>query len=382
MRSSTATTPTDDRYDFRANRKVEKQLELLDMKDNHFRHGVTLEETRNTPLFSEEFGELSRRQSPGHKYLFSQYGLLAGRISEDEAEDRVDGGPNYQKPDPRIFLNVTAPWSAFICGSQGSGKSHSLSCMIENCLVTDDVLGSLPNPLAGMVFHYDPLGSTAGQVCEAVYLCSPCVHVKVLVSPTSFTRMKNLYQNVKGLRPGCVLTVEPLILKHEYLNVERLKTFMASDAGALYMQSVLRVLREMASDPGAKPGIDYEKFKTKIETLGLTPGQKGPLSLRLDLLEDFIEDTVKGNEKFTRKIPKKGNDWAPSGGRLIIVDLSCQFLDVNTACTLFDIYLGVFLEQKPSIGRLVALDEAHKVIYSHRLYFLRFKSFSTISSIC
>lgn len=32
--------------------------------------------------------------------------------------------------DPRVMLNTNIPFSAFICGLQGSGKSHTTSCMI------------------------------------------------------------------------------------------------------------------------------------------------------------------------------------------------------------------------------------------------------------
>jgi pantothenate kinase-related protein Tda10 len=34
--------------------------------------------------------------------------------------------------DPRVMLNTNIPFSAFICGLQGSGKSHTTSCIIGN----------------------------------------------------------------------------------------------------------------------------------------------------------------------------------------------------------------------------------------------------------
>lgn len=348
-------------YDYRRDHRAEFQLALLGMEKDNLRHGMNIEETRTTPLFSKEAEEISKRELPGG-FPFKQYGLLAGRTRS--SGERPDGeGSQKRDEDPRIFLNVSAPWSAFICGSQGSGKSHSLACMLENCLVSHKDLGLLPNPLTAVVFHYDPLASVAGQVCEAVYLCSPSVEIRVLVSPTSYHRMSKLYGNLKGLAPGCKVVVEPLILKQEYLNVDRLKTFMATDSGEgglpLYMHSVLRVLREMAVEPNAKPGIDYWAFRTRVERLDLSLGQKIPLGLRLDLLQEFIEEETK--TKGVNRQRKKGNDWEPVPGRLTILDLSCHFLDVSTACTLFEIYLGVFLEQKLDIGRVVALDEAHKV---------------------
>lgn len=84
--------------------------------------------------------------------------------------------------------------------------------------------------------------------------------------------------------------------------------------------------------------------------------QLGSLSLRLDLLEKFIAALMANSKRNT-----KGNDWTSSPGKLIIVDLSCSFVDVDTAYALFDICLRVFLEQKMDIGRVIALDETQKV---------------------
>lgn len=351
-------------YDFRRDDNSRFQLALLGMGKDNLRGGMNVEETRTAPLFCKEAAEIAERESPDYGFPYKQYGLLAGRTRSIGGPSEESGSQTKVEEDPRIFLNVSAPWSAFICGSQGSGKSHSLACMLENCLVSHEHLGSLPHPLTAMVYHYDPQASMAGQVCEAVYLCSPSVEVRVLVSPTSYHRMVKLYGNLKGLSPGCTVVIEPLILKQEYINVERVTAFMAANDNGeglpLYMYSVLRLLREMASEPNAKPGIDYQDFRARVDMLGFSPAQKIPLSLRLDLLEEFIEaqtPKLKGN----LNPRKKGNDWGPVPGRLTIIDLSCRFLDVSTACTLFDIYLGVFLEQKLDIGRLVALDEAHKV---------------------
>jgi hypothetical protein len=36
--------------------------------------------------------------------------------------------------DPRVVLNTNVPFSAFICGLQGSGKSHTTSCIIGTSL--------------------------------------------------------------------------------------------------------------------------------------------------------------------------------------------------------------------------------------------------------
>jgi hypothetical protein len=48
-------------------------------------------------------------------------------------------------------------------------------------------------------------------------------------------------------------------------------------------------------------------------------------------------------------------------GSLTIVDLSCPCIEASSACALFDMCLSIYLEQKTTIGRVIALDEAHKV---------------------
>jgi len=84
------------------------------------------------------------------KQLISQYGFLAG-ISSILENDITGGGTNISvsspPEDPRLFFNISAPSSAFICGSQGSGKSHTLSCLLENCLIKSDA-SKLDNPLS------------------------------------------------------------------------------------------------------------------------------------------------------------------------------------------------------------------------------------------
>lgn len=110
-----------------------------------------------------------------------QCGLLGGILSED-------GRPSKES---RIFYNVSCPSSIFICGSQGSGKSNTLACLLENCLIPSD-LGRLAHPLAGIVFHYDTFASDDGGLpCEAAFLASHAkVSARVLCAPTSFRTVK------------------------------------------------------------------------------------------------------------------------------------------------------------------------------------------------
>ena len=55
-------------------------------------------------------------------------------------------------------------------------------------------------------------------------------------------------------------------------------------------------------------------------------------------------------------------------GGITIVDLSYPFVDVNTACSLFNIYMGIYLESNSRISKIIAVDEAYKVSFVHFLY--------------
>ncbi|EUC41624.1 hypothetical protein COCMIDRAFT_40206 [Bipolaris oryzae ATCC 44560] len=199
-----------------------------------------------------------------------------------------------------VLLNTDSPWSAFLCGSQGSGKSHTLSCMLENCLLTDKAIlprvGLNPHPLAGLVFHYDRCQGSG--VCEAAYLCT----------------------NV----PTTVLTI-------------------------------LMILRKMAIKSQGLGTFDYITFKNELAATKFTSAQDGPMKLRLDLLESFMKHSKKGSSI----LPNTENDFLTgTPGSLTIVDLTDPVIDADSACVLFDICLSVFIQQT-KCGKIVALDEAH-----------------------
>ncbi|RAK89292.1 hypothetical protein BO79DRAFT_146640 [Aspergillus costaricaensis CBS 115574] len=257
-----------------------------------------------------------------------QLGLLAGSMHKLSL---IKKGEAFSKEtDPRLFFNVSHPSSVFICGSQGSGKSHTLSCLLENCLIQSKA-GKLPNPLTGLVFHYDTFFSdVTGSPCEAAFLSS--------------------HPDVKN-----------------DLNTERMMDLMAVSQGdgelPLYMHTAKRILREMrTSQQETQSGFDYKAFKNKILDSGLTPGQLEPLKQRLEMLESFMPQTqvTKATYKRAQTLPKRGSLWEPKAGQLTILDLSCPCISPGTACSLFNISLAIFMEQESDIGRVVALDEAHK----------------------
>ena len=188
-----------------------------------------LEELKMSPLFSGKV-LLSVADDTGESNLLPQYGLLAERLELAVPENNlidlaVEPSSNM---DERIFYNVNTPSSTFLCGSQGSGKSHTLCCMLEAALQPSH-LGLLPKPLSGIVFHFDRFRSYASnQVCEAAYLCSSGIPVRVLVSPSNLWAMEKAYKNLPGLPPNAKKPeVVPLLFTDDQLDSERLMTLMA-----------------------------------------------------------------------------------------------------------------------------------------------------------
>ncbi|PZD22682.1 DUF3435 multi-domain protein, partial [Pyrenophora tritici-repentis] len=227
------------------------------------------------------------------------YAVL-GHVPEADNSPQDDASvPNGATRTP-VLLNTDSPWSAFLCGSQGSGKSHTLSCMLENCLLTDETIlprvGLNPHPLAGLVFHYDRCQGSG--VCEAAYLCTSV--------------------------PTTVLTI-------------------------------LMILRKMAIESQGLGAFDYNTFRDELSATKFASGQDGPMKLRLDLLESFMKRC-----KYSSSIlANNENDFlAGTAGSLTIVDLTDPVIDADSACVLFDICLSVFIQQT-QCGKIVALDEAH-----------------------
>lgn len=288
-------------------------------------------EVQTAPIFTETI-----RAAAGESQLFSQYGLIAGDAHLPDRSEEM------------LYYNVSAPSSTFICGSQGSGKSHTLSCLLENCLLKSGA-NELPRPLTGIVFHYDTFTSDIkGTPCEAAHLASNLgVTVRVLCAPTNVGTMTRTYA-------GMNINVEPLRIREQDLDTTRMMSLMSvkgSPSQPLYMAVVTRILKELRIKDQQTPGahFNYRVFRQMLDKEDLTDHQRVPLDQRLDNLESFMA---------MKRQP--GNDWTPRAGQLTIVDLSCPCITPEGACQLFNICLSLFLEQDKGIGRVVALDEAHK----------------------
>ncbi|KAK7987450.1 hypothetical protein PG989_007765 [Apiospora arundinis] len=174
--------------------------------------------------------------------------------------------------------------------------------------------------------------------------------------------MKRLYTNLPGidsksLRPR----VMPLYLTESQLNISRILKLMAVDPTTsnmpLYMEVVMNITRQMAMEGST---FTYTEFRRRLEEVKWVKGQDGPLNMRLQMLDTFLAPSPL--TKTTKPAQADEDIWAFAPGSLTIVDLSDPFLSSDDACALFSICLSIFLEDRGTCGRVVALDEAHKFL--------------------
>jgi hypothetical protein len=280
--------------------------------------------------------------SQGAQDLLPQYGLIGSHSEARNARSK-------------LFLNTNVPFSIFLCGVQGSGKSHTASCILENSLLPSGYLEELKNPLSALVFSYGHFGGdgTGFSISEAAFLASPkpglpgAAHVKkvhVLVSPSNYVRISKPYLRLPNV------SVSPFRIKPRNLDITTMLTLMnvsESEETPLYMAQVTQILREMSTAGGT---FDYNVFKLHLKKQKFNPAQSNMLQMRLSLLESFLDmKDICSEPKF---LP----------GEITIMDMSCPFVDANTACILFEIGLQQYLQSKTT-GKMIVLDEAHKVLH-------------------
>jgi hypothetical protein len=345
-----------------------RHLTFIDTSVHSDRDGDS-QEIKSTPLFTSRVRSAIKNHEVGPERLggpaniFPQYGLLGLRRCTYNHDGQT--ATTFGTEENMVYANMNEPWSTFICGSQGGGKSHTLSCLLENCLLSHSPVGILPNPLAGIVFHYDKFTSAATtQLCEAAYLCSSGVPVRVLVSPSNYHNMVRLYSNLPGLPPHVrPPRVVPLYLQEQHLNAFNMFSLMAASDGSksapLYLEVLVQILRDMAVERQGRAGVDYAEFKSRLDSAAFSRDQNGPLRLRLQLLESFLDPRM--SRSIGAKTIPSSNVWRFEQGSLTIVDLSDPFVNENDARALFSICLSLFMESRGKGGKIVALDEAHKV---------------------
>lgn len=332
---------------------------------------------REAPEQAPIFGKPQKAVSPAYPVksdlILPQYGLLGFDL------DNCDTTGN---PEP-ILLNTNSPSSVFLCGSQGSGKSYTLSCMLENHLLYDPSVGVQRQTIPGFVFHWDT--NTSGSLAEAASLCSRGIKVRLLVSWSNYQQLKGLYENF-ARKVGGKIEVRPLLFEDTELTVNHIRDLMAfrdsSHEAPLYLEVIQNILRRLGRK---NERFSVRNFFRDLYAANLNPGQLQMLNQRLTILRTFSAEcapdilmqdnkNLQGqqlvNERKKQGLGMKGDCIIVEKGTLTIVDLSDPFVDASTACILFDICLGIILKRhkeavtanKISPGLIITLDEAHKFL--------------------
>ena len=108
------------------------------------------------------------------------------------------------------------------------------------------------------------------------------------------------------------------------------------------------ILRDIGAD-----NFTYDNFKLKLDRAKtkFNPDQISGLEQRMLLLDSFLE---KGSKRAC--VETRFTD-----GQLTIVDLTDPFIDAGSANALFEIVTRLFQRTELDTGKVLVVDEAHKV---------------------
>jgi hypothetical protein len=205
-------------------------------------------------------------------------GLLGQRIDLRFLDHDTDDLPE----DQAIYINTSIPFCAVCIGVQGSGKSHTMNVLLENCIIPVPTKGrpfiSLPQPMCGLVLHYD---QSESNLCEAVGLrkCSSMFphktnfkvqKVVILVSPCYYEQRKRFYGNSDKCE------VFPLLFDWKTISAVQLRKLMrlSEKDTQLYVSVMLNMLRKYQRDQTIP---EYAAFAQEVKELCTVNGQSGPL---------------------------------------------------------------------------------------------------------
>jgi hypothetical protein len=118
-------------------------------------------------------------------------------------------------------------------------------------------------------------------------------------------------------------------------------------------------LRELGDD------YTYSAFMKQLEEKKkeMNPAQKAGLRQRLDLLQTFTRQTrslPSVNMSRNTVVMREEERFGP--GMITIIDLSDPFVDPPLAGAIFEICIRLFQRASVDTGKVLVVDEAHKVL--------------------
>ena len=268
------------------------------------------------------------------------------------------------------YLNTHEPWFFVAVGVQGAGKSHTLACLLEGCLIPfkQERIVKLGAPMTALVLHYD---MSSASMCEATGLMSPapklqqvfnalgngpapCVppeRAVILVSPSYLRQRRAFYAS-----NGSCCPVQPLLLRWHTLSANHIKRLMRVKDGdqQLHVVALVNLLRHYQR-LGALP--NFQAFVREVRQVCNFPGQEGLLAHRLMLLESLVAESAP-NSSLIHESSDLEKSCEP--GHLVIVDMTDPLLSSEDANAVFQVLVEQYRALPCRSGKVLALDEAHK----------------------
>eukprot|EP00047_Mylnosiga_fluctuans_P024334 m.158863 g.158863 ORF g.158863 m.158863 type:complete len:1621 (+) comp9832_c0_seq2:2-4864(+) len=323
--------------------------------------------------------------SSGSATLADQGCVLGDYAAAQQFRDRALLGtldlPGVDDPDEReIYINTNEPFVIAAVGVQGGGKSHTLACILESCLVPFEPGGlvRLRAPMCGLVLHYD---QSDASVCEATGL--------IQLHPNVPRLLKEIAGGLSGLPPavsalpedkmivlvssayylqrtafyGTYCKTRCLLFHWDELSADHIKRIMRIDGKStqLYMATLLDLLREHQR-ADSKP--TFQAFVAQVRQRCDIKGQDGPLTQRLRLLESIVfESDI--NASLREHALNLRECMRP--GVLIVADMTDPMLAADEANGIFQVLTEQFrttpVPGSEQTGKILALDEAHKYMH-------------------
>ncbi|SDL79426.1 hypothetical protein SAMN05216298_0048 [Glycomyces sambucus] len=258
----------------------------------------------------------------------------------------------------KVALDLNETHTISLFGVQGSGKSYTLGTVIEAATIPAPGVGSLPSPLATIVFHYSQTGDYAPEFTAMIEPNGDAAQIEWLrerygAQPTSLADVVLLVpedQLGKRSMEFSGIEVRPLKFAAGELRASHWKFLMGAVGNqSTYIREFGRILK------ANRRAMTLDAIRSGVDASSMRDHYKDLARQRLEMAADFIDDTT-----------HIGDLVAP--GRMIIVDLRDEMIETDDALGLFVVLMELFAETSGPDGdhfnKLVVFDEAHKYLDS------------------
>ena len=290
-------------------------------------------------------------------------GTVKGRTTTSSLANNVSS--TYR----RVYFNTAHSFSTVILGVQGSGKSHTLSTILEDCLIPGDRrIGRLKYPFSGIVCHFDECGNLpmSMQPCEAARLSvfdgddaqnktPSAVQVTVYVSPSNLETMQSVYSRYPSI------IVRPLILYSKEISARHLLKIISPDCDNeevnISDHTIMNILKKIGDNQ-----FNLTEFKKLLQDEPIPEIQKASVGIRLNMFEKFLDTEINMTEINADISVVVNIRESFKSGSLVIFDLTDPFVSQSFACSIFETLIQNFVETPTNYGKVVVLDDIHKFI--------------------